>query len=148
MQLHAVIAASLMIVTSAAAASLEAARDAPVSAVAIEEGNRTLSARASGTLTLYTGKSFTGKATPFAADTGTCWLSLPEPYVSHLLSAKVSAGLTCFMFTANGCDNNKCEVCVDDAGYHDMTRIPAVHAFRCQAAGPQKCATATNCNFN
>ncbi|KAJ7875856.1 hypothetical protein B0H13DRAFT_2056177 [Mycena leptocephala] len=146
MQLLAFIIASVAIVSSATAATLEAARGAPVSPVALEEGN--LSARASGTLTLYTGKRFTGQSSIFVVNTGTCYVPLQEPYVSSLFSAKASAGLTCFMFKAAACDNNNCGVCVDDEGYHDMTQVPAVHGFRCQTAGSRKCATATNCQFH
>ncbi|KAJ6549787.1 hypothetical protein B0H19DRAFT_1159745 [Mycena capillaripes] len=122
MQLVAFITASVLILSSATAATLEAARDAAVSPVAVEEGN--LSARASGTLTLYTGKSFTKQSSTFGVNTGTCYVPLGEPWVSSLFSARASAGLTCFMFKAAACDNNNCGVCVDDAGYHDMTKVP------------------------
>ncbi|KAF8203439.1 hypothetical protein K438DRAFT_1757762 [Mycena galopus ATCC 62051] len=130
MQLLAFITASVAILSSTRAATLEAARGASVSSVAVEEGN--LFARASGTLTLYTGKGFTGQSSTFVVDTGTCYstrmcqapLQEPkEPYVSNLFSAKASAGLTCYMFKAATCDNNNCGVCVYDEGYHDMTQI-------------------------
>ncbi|KAJ7844479.1 hypothetical protein B0H13DRAFT_2364212 [Mycena leptocephala] len=75
MQLLGFITASVAIVSSATAATLEAARGAPISPVALEEGN--LSAHASGTLTLYTGKRFTGQSSTFVVNTGTC-------YVDHL----------------------------------------------------------------
>jgi hypothetical protein len=74
MQLLAFITASVAIVSSATAATLEAARGAPVSPVALEEGN--LSARASGTLTLYTGKRFTGQSSTFVVNTGTCYVGV------------------------------------------------------------------------
>ncbi|KAJ7924645.1 hypothetical protein B0H13DRAFT_1977729, partial [Mycena leptocephala] len=121
-QLLAFITASVAIVSSATVAALEAARGAP--------GN--LSARASGTLTLYTGNRFTRQLSTFVVNTGTYYV---EPYVSSLFSAKASAGLTCLMFKAAACDNN-CGV------------FPAVHGFRCQTAGSRKCATATNCQFH
>ncbi|KAJ7861762.1 hypothetical protein B0H13DRAFT_2072530 [Mycena leptocephala] len=142
------IAASLLLFSSATATSLDGV-SAPVSPVVLEEGS--LAARASGTFTLYTGKSFTGQSTTFAVNTGTCYGPLHEPFVSSLFSARSSGGLVCFMFKGTGGCNSACGVCVDSAGYHDMTRVPAVHFFRCevpgQGADAEGCLVA-NCDFH
>jgi hypothetical protein len=80
MKLLVAIAASLLLFSSATATSLDSV-SAPVSPVVLEEGS--LAARASGTFTLYTGKSFTGQSTPFAVNTGAC--NVGVHFMRHLI---------------------------------------------------------------
>ncbi|KAJ6528124.1 hypothetical protein B0H19DRAFT_1385303 [Mycena capillaripes] len=147
MKLLVAIAASLLPFSSATATSLDDV-SAPISPVVLAEGS--LAARAAGTFTLYTGKSFTGQSTTITVNTGTCY-PVHEPFVSRLFSARSSSGLLCFMSKGTGGCNSACGVCVDSAGYHDMTRVPAVHFFRCEVPGEgadrEGCLVA-NCDFH
>ncbi|KAJ7915003.1 hypothetical protein B0H13DRAFT_2001217 [Mycena leptocephala] len=116
MQLLAAITTSLMLVSSTTAASL----------------------------TLFTGTGFTGQSATLT-NNGECG-AINEPFISHLLSAKASAGDICFLYKdANGCSD--CGACVDANGFRDMTAVPAVHHFRCVTADSQGCSNAA-CDFH
>jgi hypothetical protein len=90
----------------------------------------------SASLTLFTGTGFTGQSATLT-NNGECGVgalhisylflnpnaqTINEPFISHLLSAKASAGDICFLYKdANGCSD--CGACVDANGFRDMTAV-------------------------
>ena len=90
----------------------------------ITDASTIAEASEAGCVELYTGKRFTGKHNVCCSPCGKC-CALYEPYISHLNSAK-SGGFTqrSIFYQSSNCRSGK-GVTVDDAGWRDMSKLPA-----------------------